>query len=80
MLFDLEKTSARIAGVLLKEANQEEKVKAEYGLSIVLGIMIELGLALFIALIIKTFLFTLIIMLSALLLRITTGGRPLFQL
>ncbi|KKM08981.1 hypothetical protein SY88_21265 [Clostridiales bacterium PH28_bin88] len=75
-MFNLEKTSGKIVHVLFRNTtlSPEEKAKAEYGLSVLLGIIIELSMATLISLAIDTVFYIILIMLSALSLRTLTGG------
>lgn len=75
-MFDLENTAHRLTGQLLKNTPLEpaQKAKVEYGLSLLLGIGTELVLTVAVSVLFGTALYTLIIMLSALSLRIFTGG------
>lgn len=75
-MFDLERTARRLADRLLIDVpfDNVQKAKVEYGLSLLLGVVTELFLALAVSAVLGTALFTLIIMLSALALRLFTGG------
>ncbi|MHB1654732.1 MAG: accessory gene regulator B family protein, partial [Desulfitobacteriaceae bacterium] len=74
--FDLESTAHRRASRLLKDApfDTVQKAKVEYGLSLLLGVATELVLTVAVSTVFGTALYTLLIMLSALSLRIFTGG------
>ncbi|GAB6173863.1 accessory gene regulator B family protein [Paradesulfitobacterium aromaticivorans] len=75
-MFDLESTAHRLTGHLLKNTPIEpvQKAKVEYGLSLLLGVGTELVLTVAVSALFGTALYTLIIMLSALSLRLFTGG------
>ena len=75
-MLNIERTAKKLADTLFRNQrmNQVEKTKLEYGLSIVLGITIELALTLLVSAIFGTATYTAIIMLSALFLRFFTGG------
>ena len=75
-MLNIERTSKKLTDTLLRNQNmsQVEKAKLEYGLSIVLGITIELALTLLVSAIFGTVIYTAMIMLSALFLRFFTGG------
>lgn len=51
-----------------------ERARAEYGLTIMLGILIELSLTLVLSMVLKTVPYTMAIMISSLMLRAFTGG------
>ncbi|MGI6317692.1 MAG: accessory gene regulator B family protein [Dethiobacteria bacterium] len=75
-MLNIERTAQRLTDTLFRNQNmsQVEKAKLEYGLSIVLGITIELALTLLVSAIFGTAIYTAMIMLSALFLRFFTGG------
>ncbi|MEA4902311.1 accessory gene regulator B family protein [Desulfitobacterium sp.] len=75
-MFDLESVSHRMTNRLLKEVEMDpiQKAKAEYGLSLVLGVASELILTVGAAFFLGTALYTFMIMISALALRIFSGG------
>jgi accessory gene regulator B len=75
-MLNIERTAQRLTDTLFRNQNmsQVEKAKLEYGLSIVLGITIELALTLLFSAIFGTAIYTAMIMLSALFLRFFTGG------
>ena len=74
-MFNLEKTAEKIINRTFQDHLSDlDKAKAQYGLSIILRMAIELVLAIFISLLFKTFFYMVIIMLSALSLRMVTGG------
>ncbi|MDI6916119.1 MAG: accessory gene regulator B family protein, partial [Desulfitobacteriaceae bacterium] len=75
-MFDLESTAHRLANRLLKDVPFDtfQKAKVEYGLSLVLGVVTELVLTVAVSAVFGTALYTLIIMMSALSLRLFTGG------
>ena len=75
-MLNIERTAQRLTDTLLRNQNmsQVEKAKLEYGLSIVLGITIELALTLLVSAIFGTAIYRAMIMLSALFLRFFTGG------
>ncbi|MGI6328164.1 MAG: accessory gene regulator B family protein [Dethiobacteria bacterium] len=81
-MLNIERTAQRLTDTLFRNQNmsQVEKAKLEYGLSIVLGITIELALTLLVSAIFGTAIYTAMIMLSALFLRFFTGRSPLFKL
>ena len=75
-MFDLESTAHRLAMHILTDLpfNTDQKAKAEYALSLLLGVATELVLTVAVSALFGTALDTLIIMLSALSLRFFTGG------
>lgn len=75
-MFDLESTAHRLAVLLLTDLpfDTNQKAKAEYALSLLLGVATELVLTVTVSALFGTALVTLIIMLSALSLRVFTGG------
>lgn len=75
-MFSLEKLSHKIINTLYKNSDIDEltKAKAEYGLSLLLGIFIELFFCLFIAFFLDLFWETLLLMSFSLIFRIFVGG------
>lgn len=75
-MFELEHMARSLANSLLKdsELNTVQKARVEYGLALVLGLAIEFSLTVGGALIMGTMVYAMLIMLSALLLRIFSGG------
>ena len=75
-MFNLENTAHRLAIHLLADLpfDTNQKAKAEYALSLLLGVATELVLTIALSTLFGTALDTLIIMLSALSLRLFTGG------
>ncbi|WP_019851007.1 accessory gene regulator B family protein [Desulfitobacterium sp. PCE1] len=75
-MFDLERMAHQMTMNLLKDSQIEavEKAKVEYGLALVLGLGIEFILTVGVSLFLGTAVYTALIMLSALALRIFTGG------
>jgi len=75
-MINIEKTAKKFTEAFFhnQNLNQVEKAKLEYGLSIILGITIELTLTLLVSALFGTTIYTAIIMLSALFLRFLTGG------
>ncbi|NLI90688.1 MAG: hypothetical protein GX434_00390 [Peptococcaceae bacterium] len=75
-MFDLEGTAHRITDYLVKDVhlNTSESAKIEYGLSLFMGIAIELVLTTSISALFGTAFDTFLIMVSALFLRVFTGG------
>lgn len=75
-MFDLESVSRRLTQNLLKDVQIDhlQQAKIEYGMSLVLGVAIELILTVGVSFLLGTAIYTLIIMLSALALRLHTGG------
>lgn len=75
-MFDLESVARRMTDHLLKDVQMEpiQKAKVEYGLALVLGVASELILTVGVSFFLGTAIYTLIMMLSALALRIFSGG------
>ncbi|MFZ5943298.1 MAG: accessory gene regulator B family protein [Bacillota bacterium] len=75
-MFNLEKTSHKIVTILLKNSDADEltKARAEYGLSLLLGILIELFFCLSIAWFLNLFLEALLLMSFSLIFRVFAGG------
>lgn len=76
IIINIEILSERLTEIIFKDQKltEVERAKVQYGLSITIGILIELILTLGISMIFKTSFYTAIIMLSALFLRMHTGG------
>lgn len=75
-MFDLERVANGLTNNLLKDVQLDtvQRAKVEYGLSLLLGVATELILTVGVSLFFGTAIYTLLIMLSALSLRIFTGG------
>ncbi len=75
-LFDLEGVAHHLTNRMVKgqEMDAVHKVKIEYGLALLLGVMIELVLTVGVSAIFGTIVYTLVIIFSALALRVFTGG------
>lgn len=75
-MFDLESTAHRLTNNLIKDVQQDvdQRAKIEYGLSLFLGVAIELIITVGISALFGTALYTILIMLSSLFLRTFTGG------
>jgi len=75
-MINIEKLSEGIINRFLKKQNlnEIEKAKIQYGLSLIIGILIEFIFVILISMIFKSSYYTSIIMLSSLFLRIGTGG------
>lgn len=76
IIINIENLSEMLTKTLFKnqKLTEVERAKVQYGLSITIGILIELILTIGISIIFKTAFYTAIIMLSALFLRMHTGG------
>jgi len=74
--FDLEGTAHRLVDRLLQDDTVEadQKAKIEYGLALTLGVAIELAITVGLSAFLGTARYTLLMMISALGLRIFTGG------
>ncbi|MCB8814762.1 accessory gene regulator B family protein [Desulfosporosinus shakirovi] len=75
-MFELERIAHGMTNNLLKDSPMDavEKAKVEYGLALVLGLGIEFILTVGVSFFLETVVYTIIIMLSALALRISMGG------
>ncbi len=75
-MFELEVAAHRLANYLTKdvEIDTVQKAKIEYGLSLFLGVAIELIFTVGVSALLGTAVYTLLMMLSALFLRILIGG------
>ena len=75
-MLGLEETAHRLANYLTRDVqiDTRQKARIEYGLSLSLGVAIELVFTLGVAVLLGTALYTFLMMLSSLLLRVFIGG------